>query len=119
MMTSLPEPVPELEIMEMFTFADKDKDGKISWEEFLVMITPVRLQETKKPTLMKQQPTNTSTKTQEVVTDTMATQDTVAAPDTSKDVVKTEEQTQKEPVGEMLPVKVSPVDPVTTTPVIS
>ena len=36
MMTSLPEPVPELEIMEMFTFADKDKDGKISWEEFLV-----------------------------------------------------------------------------------
>ena len=68
---------------------------------------------------MKQQPTNTTTKTQDVAPDTTATQDTVVAPDTSKDVVKTEEQTQKEPIGEMLPVKVSPVDPVTTTPVIS
>ena len=36
MMNNLPEPVPENDIMDMFTFADKDKDGKISWEEFLV-----------------------------------------------------------------------------------
>ena len=36
MMTHLPEPVPDRDIMDMFTFADKDKDGRISWEEFLV-----------------------------------------------------------------------------------
>ena len=36
MMSNLPEHVPENDIMDMFTFADKDKDGKISWEEFLV-----------------------------------------------------------------------------------
>merc|ERR1711892_839986 len=49
MMTNLPEPVSDQEILEMFSFADKNNDGKISWEEFLVMITPVRIQETKKP----------------------------------------------------------------------
>ena len=36
MMTHLPEPVSDRDIMDMFTFADKDKDGRISWEEFLV-----------------------------------------------------------------------------------
>ena len=29
--------------MEMFTFADKDRDGKISYDEFLIMITPVKV----------------------------------------------------------------------------
>ena len=38
MMTNLPEPVSEMDIMEMFSFADKNNDGKISWEEFLVFI---------------------------------------------------------------------------------
>ena len=28
------------EILEMFTMADKDEDGKINYEEFLIMITP-------------------------------------------------------------------------------
>ena len=37
MMTNLPEPVSENDIIDMFSFADKDKDGKISWEEFLVI----------------------------------------------------------------------------------
>ena len=36
MMTHLPEPVSEMDILEMFSFADKNNDGKISWEEFLV-----------------------------------------------------------------------------------
>ena len=78
MMTHLPEPVSEQDIMEMFrslsktfqmhinfvnlskspsmnfqdqnliiwtlifSFADKNKDGQISYDEFLIMITPVR-----------------------------------------------------------------------------
>ena len=41
MMTHLPEPVSEVDIMDMFSFADKNKDGKISWEEFLVIIFTV------------------------------------------------------------------------------
>ena len=28
------------EILDMFTMADKDEDGKINYEEFLIMITP-------------------------------------------------------------------------------
>ena len=28
------------EILEMFTLADQDEDGKINYEEFLIMITP-------------------------------------------------------------------------------
>ena len=36
MMSHLPEHVPEAEISEMFQFADKDSDGRISYEEFLV-----------------------------------------------------------------------------------
>ena len=36
MMSHLPEQVPETEISEMFKFADKDSDGRISYEEFLV-----------------------------------------------------------------------------------
>ena len=36
MMSHLPEHVSEEEIEAMFSFADKNKDGKISWEEFLV-----------------------------------------------------------------------------------
>ena len=66
MMTHLPEPVSEQDIMEMFRFkegfhiqrkllqsqlfcnlyfsyADKNKDGQISYDEFLIMITPVKV----------------------------------------------------------------------------
>ena len=32
--------VSEEEIEEMFTFADKDKDGKISYPEFQLMMSP-------------------------------------------------------------------------------
>ena len=42
-MSHLPEPVSEQDIMEMFSFADKDRDGKISYDEFLIMITPVKV----------------------------------------------------------------------------
>lgn len=37
MMSHLPEHVPETQITEMFKFADKDSDGRISYEEFLVI----------------------------------------------------------------------------------
>ncbi len=36
MMSHLPEHVPDHEILEMFSFADKDRDGRISYDEFLV-----------------------------------------------------------------------------------
>ena len=35
-----PPKVSEEEIEEMFTFADKDKDGKISYTEFQTMMNP-------------------------------------------------------------------------------
>ena len=37
-MSHLPEHVSDAEIEEMFAFADKNNDGKISWDEFLVII---------------------------------------------------------------------------------
>ena len=42
MMNHLPEPVAEQEIIEMFNYADKDRDGRINFEEFLVM-TPIKV----------------------------------------------------------------------------
>ena len=36
MMSHLPEHVPDTEILEMFKYADKDRDGRISYDEFLV-----------------------------------------------------------------------------------
>ena len=39
-MSGLPVAVSEEEIEEMFIFADKDGDGKRSYEEFLTMIKP-------------------------------------------------------------------------------
>ena len=38
MMSHLPEPVADTDIQDMFEMADRNKDGRISWEEFLVMI---------------------------------------------------------------------------------
>ena len=38
MMTHLPEPCSERDIMDMFNYADKDKDGRIDWEEFMVIL---------------------------------------------------------------------------------
>ena len=35
-MKNLPVPVDDDDIEEMFDFADKDNDGKLSYEEFLV-----------------------------------------------------------------------------------
>ena len=35
-MRNLPELVPDTEIQQMFEYADTDKDGRISFEEFLV-----------------------------------------------------------------------------------
>jgi len=39
-MKSLPVPVTDEEIEEMFSFADKNKDGKLSYAEFETMIKP-------------------------------------------------------------------------------
>ena len=49
MMTHLPEPVGDQEIMDMFNFADKDRDGRINFAEFLVMITPVKVPDISHP----------------------------------------------------------------------
>lgn len=35
-MQNLPEHVPDTEIQEMFSMADADKDGQISYDEFMV-----------------------------------------------------------------------------------
>ena len=35
-MKNLPVPVADEDIEEMFDYADKNKDGKLSYEEFLV-----------------------------------------------------------------------------------
>ena len=35
-MRNLPELVPDTDIQQMFEYADTDKDGRISFEEFLV-----------------------------------------------------------------------------------
>jgi len=56
MMNHLPEPVAEQEILEMFNYADKDRDGRINFEEFLVMITPVKVPEV--PTIQSKQQNN-------------------------------------------------------------
>ena len=40
MMRNLPVPVNEEDIDQMFEFADKDKDGKIDYNEFQLMINP-------------------------------------------------------------------------------
>ena len=36
MMRNLPVPVEEEDIEEMFTYADRDNDGKLSYKEFQV-----------------------------------------------------------------------------------
>jgi hypothetical protein len=56
MMTHLPEPVSEQDIMEMFSFADKDRDGRISYDEFLIMITPVKVRNSRGSELVVQVP---------------------------------------------------------------
>merc|ERR1712142_289916 len=42
-MTNLPEEVSDADIEEMFNYADKDGDGKISYQEFQVMINPPKV----------------------------------------------------------------------------
>ena len=39
------------DIEDMFSYADKDGDGKINWTEFEVMINPPKPPESEKPTL--------------------------------------------------------------------
>ena len=40
MMTNLPTHVEDWEAEEMFDFADKNKDGELSYKDFLIMINP-------------------------------------------------------------------------------
>ncbi|XP_023324888.1 calmodulin-like protein 4 [Eurytemora carolleeae] len=49
-MNNLPIPVSETDVEEMFTFADKDNDGRISYKEFRIMINPPKPIEGPKPT---------------------------------------------------------------------
>ena len=39
-MKNLPVHVEDASIEDMFNFADKDHDGKLSYSEFLVMVSP-------------------------------------------------------------------------------
>ena len=39
-MKNLPVPVEDSDIEDMFTFADQDCDGKLSYGEFLLMVNP-------------------------------------------------------------------------------
>ena len=43
--------VSDEDIEDMFSYADKDGDGKINWTEFQVMINPPKPPEPEKPTL--------------------------------------------------------------------
>jgi len=51
MMMNLPEEVSEDDIEEMFNYADKDGDGKISYTEFQIMINPPKPPEPPRPTM--------------------------------------------------------------------
>jgi len=50
-MRQLPVQVDETDITDMFDFADKDKDGRISYSEFLLMINPPKIAQPPKPRL--------------------------------------------------------------------
>lgn len=50
-MRQLPVQVDETDIQDMFSYADKDKDGRISYSEFLLMINPPKLPQPPKPRL--------------------------------------------------------------------
>ena len=50
-MKSLPVAVSDEDIEDMFEFADKDKDGELSYEEFQLMVKPQKPPETPKPSL--------------------------------------------------------------------
>jgi len=50
-MLNLPVEVSEVDIEEMFTYADQDRDGRISYDEFQTMINPPKPPEPPKPTM--------------------------------------------------------------------
>ena len=54
MMRNLPEKVSDEEIEQMFSFADANNDGKISYDEFQIMINPPKPSERPKPSRLKQ-----------------------------------------------------------------
>ena len=51
MMRNLPEKVSDEDIEEMFDYADANGDGKISYEEFQIMINPPKPREVPRPKL--------------------------------------------------------------------
>ena len=61
MMRNLPEKVSDEEIEEMFSFADVDNDGKISYDEFQIMINPPKPSEKPKPCKNKSLHSNLTT----------------------------------------------------------
>ena len=111
MMSHLPEHVSEEEITEMFSFADKNNDGKIGWEEFMVcyriiinifirckiynvsvsmlcykvMVTPVRMQESGE---LNRKMENTSSKENDILEKLLDTTntDTTAEKDKEEDL---------------------------------
>ena len=102
MMSHLPEHVSDTEIEEMFSYADKDNDGKISWEEFLVsinqnflrhhvnksfikiMITPVGMQESALTISAKKLSSNDADKITSEIPQIEQLVDTKQGEDTSK-----------------------------------
>ena len=67
MMRNLPEKVSEEDIEEMFSYADKDRDGKLSYSEFQVMINPLPPLQPPRPDIgeLKKSKPNTRAKVQE------------------------------------------------------
>ena len=61
MMRNLPEKVSDEEIEQMFSFADVNNDGKISYDEFQIMINPPKTSEKPKPRKNKTVQSNLTT----------------------------------------------------------
>ena len=96
MMTHLPEPVADQEILEMFNFADKDRDGRINFDEFLVMITPVKAPEPQTVHNKQQKPLNNNIKNNEKVNINHRELDNLGQKDEEKSGLLNEETTKND-----------------------
>jgi len=106
MMQLLPTPVDPEEAEEMFDFADKDRDCKISWDEFQIMINPPP--PPKPPTPHREMLAATFLPEPEKSEDTKPKQEKEAGDETEKDGKK---ETETNDTKEECPV--TPITPAT------